>query len=103
MSVQRDNKAAEFARKEAERERAAGIDHNDSAGRYLTDAEAGRTYRALTSPAARWRRRAPTAAQLAMLRKLGINPLSVRSRGEAADKIDAVRQKNGVPTARRPS
>lgn len=94
MTPDRDSKkAAEFAQREAERERTAGIDESDAAARYLSDAEGGRTYRGLRSPAAGWRAQAPTAAQLALLRKLGINPLSVRSRGEASDAIEAATQK----------
>ena len=90
------NDAARFAQREAERERAVGIDSTDAAGRYVADAEAGQTYRALRSPNARWRDQPPTAAQVALLRKLGVNPLSVRSRGDASDKIDARTKPRGA-------
>jgi hypothetical protein len=87
------NDSARFAQRESERERGVGIDSTDAAGRYVADAEAGQTYRALRSRTARWRKQPPTAAQVALLRKLGVNPLSIRSRGDASDKINATRAK----------
>jgi hypothetical protein len=87
------NDAARFAQREAQRERGVGIESADAGARYLADTEAGQTYRALRSRTARWRDQPPTAAQVALLRKLGVNSLSVRSRGDASDKIDAAQTK----------
>src|SRR5689334_7061067 len=88
--------AVEFARLQAERERTLGVDPTDAAARFLSDAQAGRTYRALDSSTAPWRNKRPTHAQLSLLRQLGLNPFSVRTRGEAADTIARHRRKRAT-------
>lgn len=82
------DKVRTFAEREAERERGVGIDENDAAARFL------RGESALDDPRAAWRRKPATPGQVRMLRSLGANPLTYRSRGAASDEI-ASRKKSG--------
>jgi hypothetical protein len=78
----------------AEAERAEGLSPDDAATRWIEDADAGRGYRVLSTSAAAWRSGAVTEAQRRMMRRLGLNPFLVSTRGAASDAIEAAKKKN---------
>jgi hypothetical protein len=90
------DQARAFAEREAQRERRVGLSDGDASAAWLSDRGASRTYRCLGDDTAAWRSKPPSVAQIALLRELGVNPLSVRSSGAASDAIQkAKRERRG--------